>query len=191
MTDKVDITLRINGRDHAIRVEPRKTLVDAIREDCGLDRHAYRLRAWRVRRLHGNRRRRGGALLPDVRGAGARKADPHRRGAGQGRHAASDAARLHGASRVAMRLLHAGLPDAGGQRAGAKPGHRRRGVARSCCRRTFAAAPAIRTSSRRSGRAQAEMRPAEATPVAETVAPPPSAAPDKSRSEPAEMLEQD
>ena len=35
MTDKVDITLNINGRDHAIRVEPRKTLVDAIREDCG------------------------------------------------------------------------------------------------------------------------------------------------------------
>jgi aerobic-type carbon monoxide dehydrogenase small subunit (CoxS/CutS family) len=35
MTEKIDLTLRINGRDHAIRVEPRKTLVDAIREDCG------------------------------------------------------------------------------------------------------------------------------------------------------------
>src|SRR6266700_1290302 len=35
MSEKVDITLTINGRDHAIRVEPRKTLVDAIREDCG------------------------------------------------------------------------------------------------------------------------------------------------------------
>ena len=35
MTDKFDLTLNINGRDHAIRVEPRKTLVDAIREDCG------------------------------------------------------------------------------------------------------------------------------------------------------------
>ena len=35
MTDKIDIKLHINGRDHAIRVEPRKTLVDAIREDCG------------------------------------------------------------------------------------------------------------------------------------------------------------
>ena len=35
MTDKIDITLNINGRDHAISVEPRKTLVDAIREDCG------------------------------------------------------------------------------------------------------------------------------------------------------------
>ena len=36
MTDKVDLKLRINGCDHAVRVEPRKTLVDAIREDCGL-----------------------------------------------------------------------------------------------------------------------------------------------------------
>jgi aerobic carbon-monoxide dehydrogenase small subunit len=35
MTDKVDITLHINGRDYPIRVEPRKTLVDAIRDDCG------------------------------------------------------------------------------------------------------------------------------------------------------------
>jgi carbon-monoxide dehydrogenase small subunit len=35
MTTKLDITLNINGRDHRISVEPRKTLVDAIREDCG------------------------------------------------------------------------------------------------------------------------------------------------------------
>ena len=35
MTEKLDITLTINGRDYAIAVEARKTLVDAIREDCG------------------------------------------------------------------------------------------------------------------------------------------------------------
>jgi carbon-monoxide dehydrogenase small subunit len=35
MSTKADITLTINGRDHAIKVEPRRTLVDAIREDCG------------------------------------------------------------------------------------------------------------------------------------------------------------
>src|ERR1700759_5356768 len=35
MTEKLDITLNINGRDHAVRVEARKTLVDAIRDDCG------------------------------------------------------------------------------------------------------------------------------------------------------------
>ena len=36
MTEKTDITLNINGSNHSVRVEPRKTLVDAIREDCGL-----------------------------------------------------------------------------------------------------------------------------------------------------------
>ena len=36
MTDKVDLKLNINGRDHAVRVEPRRTLVDVIREDCAL-----------------------------------------------------------------------------------------------------------------------------------------------------------
>jgi aerobic carbon-monoxide dehydrogenase small subunit len=35
MSTKADITLSINGRDHAIKVEPRRTLADAIREDCG------------------------------------------------------------------------------------------------------------------------------------------------------------
>jgi carbon-monoxide dehydrogenase small subunit len=32
---KAGITLNINGRDHAVQVEPRRTLADAIREDCG------------------------------------------------------------------------------------------------------------------------------------------------------------
>jgi carbon-monoxide dehydrogenase small subunit len=35
MIEKVDITLTINGRDYPVRVEPRRTLVDAIRDDCG------------------------------------------------------------------------------------------------------------------------------------------------------------
>jgi carbon-monoxide dehydrogenase small subunit len=35
VTKKIEITLNINGRDHAIQVEPRRTLADAIREDCG------------------------------------------------------------------------------------------------------------------------------------------------------------
>ena len=35
MTEKIDITLVVNGRKYPIRVEPRRTLVDAIRDDCG------------------------------------------------------------------------------------------------------------------------------------------------------------
>jgi len=36
MNEKRDIVLTINGRDYQVRVEPRRTLADAIREDCGL-----------------------------------------------------------------------------------------------------------------------------------------------------------
>ncbi|MBV8792849.1 MAG: (2Fe-2S)-binding protein [Pseudolabrys sp.] len=35
MTAKQPLTLTINGETHAISVEPRRTLADAIREDCG------------------------------------------------------------------------------------------------------------------------------------------------------------
>ncbi|MDH3240381.1 MAG: (2Fe-2S)-binding protein [Alphaproteobacteria bacterium] len=36
MSAKRNITLNLNGRDHAVSVEPRRTLADAIRDDCGL-----------------------------------------------------------------------------------------------------------------------------------------------------------
>ena len=36
MTEKIEVALRINGARHVVRVEPRRTLVDAIRDDCGL-----------------------------------------------------------------------------------------------------------------------------------------------------------
>jgi carbon-monoxide dehydrogenase small subunit len=35
MSGKVDIALTINGREYAIHVEPRRTLADAIRDECG------------------------------------------------------------------------------------------------------------------------------------------------------------
>lgn len=36
VTNKVSLTLQVNGAEHQILVEPRKTLADALREDCGL-----------------------------------------------------------------------------------------------------------------------------------------------------------
>jgi carbon-monoxide dehydrogenase small subunit len=35
MTEKREITLTINGRTHHVRIDPRRTLVDTIRDDCG------------------------------------------------------------------------------------------------------------------------------------------------------------
>lgn len=36
MNEVLDITLIINGRNYPLRVEPRRTLLDAIRDECGL-----------------------------------------------------------------------------------------------------------------------------------------------------------
>ena len=36
MTNKLDLKLNVNGEDHACSVEPRRTLADALRMDCGL-----------------------------------------------------------------------------------------------------------------------------------------------------------
>jgi carbon-monoxide dehydrogenase small subunit len=36
MTDPVEFTLTVNGRAYPLRLEPRRTLLDALREECGL-----------------------------------------------------------------------------------------------------------------------------------------------------------
>jgi carbon-monoxide dehydrogenase small subunit len=36
MIGKIDLVLRVNDRTYEVRVEPRRTLADALREDCGL-----------------------------------------------------------------------------------------------------------------------------------------------------------
>ena len=36
MSDKEDVTFTVNGEERMIRVEPRRSLADALREDCGL-----------------------------------------------------------------------------------------------------------------------------------------------------------
>jgi carbon-monoxide dehydrogenase small subunit len=36
MPDKISLTLDVNGRDHRVAVEPRRTLADVLRDDCHL-----------------------------------------------------------------------------------------------------------------------------------------------------------
>src|SRR6185437_3013402 len=91
------------------------------------------------------------ALLPDVRRASGGEEDSHRRRSRRWRHAASDAAGLHGSPRPAMRLLHAGLSDAGRRRAGARAGYFRRQPAR---RAVVEPMPLHRLSEHHQGRAR-------------------------------------
>ncbi len=83
MIEKRELTLTINGRSHAVRVEPRRTLVDTIRDDCGQTgthigcEHGV-CGACTVL-LDGE----PVAVLPDVRRAGRRPRHPHGRRSGQ------------------------------------------------------------------------------------------------------------
>ena len=36
MSRELDVTLKVNGRDYAVRVEARRTLADTLRDTCGL-----------------------------------------------------------------------------------------------------------------------------------------------------------
>jgi carbon-monoxide dehydrogenase small subunit len=36
ISDKTDLTLNVNSQAYPVRVEPRKTLADTLRDDCGL-----------------------------------------------------------------------------------------------------------------------------------------------------------
>lgn len=36
MSEPIEVTLSVNGQDYPLRLEPRRTLLDAIREECGL-----------------------------------------------------------------------------------------------------------------------------------------------------------
>jgi carbon-monoxide dehydrogenase small subunit len=85
MSGLVEVTLSVNGRDYALHVEPRRTLLDAIRDGCGLTgthmgcEHGV-CGACTVL-LDGEPIR---ACLM-FRGAGTGRRDPHRRRIGGGR----------------------------------------------------------------------------------------------------------
>jgi carbon-monoxide dehydrogenase small subunit len=36
MSDKIEVSFTVNGEPRTVRVEPRRTLADTLREDCGL-----------------------------------------------------------------------------------------------------------------------------------------------------------
>src|SRR5207253_4863840 len=129
MSELTNVTLVINGQTYTLQLEPRRTLLDAIREECGLTGTHMGLRARRVRRLHRAARWRPGPRLPDIRRPGAGQCYSHRRGARGRRDPATAATCFHGPSWAAMRLLHPGLSDARCRRAGARARYQRRFVA--------------------------------------------------------------
>ena len=134
----IDVRLTVNGREQAITVDSRTTLLDALREHLALDRHQEGLRPRPVRRLHRARRRAAHQRLPDAGGdARRRRRSPPSRAWARRRHAAPDAGRLRQARRLPVRLLHARPDLLGGRHARARS---RAGMPSHVTRRSAAAA---------------------------------------------------
>ena len=115
-SDAIDVTLNVNGRPRTLRIDPRVTLLDALRERLDLT-------GTKKGCDHGqcgactvlvDGRRVNACLTLAIVDAGRGQSPPSR--AWPRRRAAPDAGRVHRARRLPVRLLHAG-PDR--QRGGA------------------------------------------------------------------------
>ena len=120
----VPVRLMVNGKRLDLMIEPRVTLLDALRMRAdltgnkrGCDRGACGACTMIVDG-------RTGLFLLDAGDRGAGQADSHRRRPGQRRHAASGAAGVLRHGRADVRLLHAGLHH--GERRAAREASRRR-----------------------------------------------------------------
>ena len=146
------VTCTVNGeRREADDVWEGESLLYVLRERLGLPGLEERLRAGRVRLVHGLPRRRAGLRLPGRRRPGRGPRGRHRRGPGRRRRAAPGAAGVPRGRRGAVRLLHARADRRRARPAGAR---RRARATRRSARRwpaTCAAAPATRRSSTRCG----------------------------------------
>ena len=107
---RMPVELNVNGQTRKVEVEPRTTLLDCLRDRSAADRRACRLRARRLRRLHRAVRRRAGALLPDVRGAGRRLRHHHHRRLSRRGRASCRRSRMHSARRTACNAAIARRP---------------------------------------------------------------------------------
>ena len=109
----VPIQLTINGRAHKLEVEPRVTLLDALRDAAGHDRRQARMRPRDLRRVHGDHRGPHHLRVLDAGDRGAGQDHPDRRELDQRHGAASGAAGVLRPRRADVRLLHAWLRHVG------------------------------------------------------------------------------
>ena len=79
----LEIALRVNGAEHRLTLDPRTTLLDALREHLHLTGLEERLRARPVRRLHGADGRQAREIVPLARSPRRGARDHDHRGPGR------------------------------------------------------------------------------------------------------------
>ena len=143
-------TFTVNGQAHSGHAEGAQDARRLPPRGLRAHRHAPRVRARRVRRVHDPGRRRGRPLVPHVRGAGRGRRHHHHRGhRSRRRHARPGAGGVPPGPRPAVRVLHPGLRRQRARVPGGEPAPEPRRDPRGPVRATSAGAPATRGSSRR------------------------------------------
>ena len=61
------LNLTVDGQEHTLAVDPRTTLLDALRDRLGVMSPKKGCDAWSMRRMHGSGRRPPAELLPGAR----------------------------------------------------------------------------------------------------------------------------
>ena len=127
----MNVLLRVNGTDHQVMLDPRTTLLDALRERLhltGTKKGCDQGQCGACTVIVDGRRI---DLVPHAGGDAARPRHHHHRGPGHAEEHAPHAGGLREARRLPVRLLHAG-PDLlgggdarGGEGGRAEPCHRR------------------------------------------------------------------
>ena len=102
----VPIKLRINGQSHSLKIDPRTTLLDCLRETVGLTGTKKGCDHGQCRRLHGPREWCMRALVLESRPGHGRQRDHDDRGLGYAGSDASHAGIICRVRCVPVRLLH-------------------------------------------------------------------------------------
>ncbi len=103
----IEITLQINGAAHALRIEPRVSLLDALREYLGLTGTKKGCNQGRLRSLHSFSERRTDPFVLGTCRSVRRSGDYDGRGTGRRRDAGSSAGRVYRARWISMWILYA------------------------------------------------------------------------------------
>jgi len=110
----VPVTLRINGKDHQLRLDPNNA-AGLLTRNGSAHRHKKGLRSWAMRRLYGSCERQPRAFMPQLRCHARWRRDHNHRGPGYARGNASHASGVFHPRCLPMWLLHLGTDHVRGR----------------------------------------------------------------------------
>ena len=117
LKDAIPVSLRVNGKNYSLRIDPRTTLLDCLARTPASDRIEKGMRSRPVRRVHGAHQWPAREFLSLLRRSARGRRDHDDRGPRPAGESAPDAGRVRCMRCVSMRLLHFRPDHVGGRAA--------------------------------------------------------------------------